>query len=379
VVSEVALACVLLIGAGLLIRSFGRLLEVDPGFRPEQAASWRIETGGRYEDRAQLDGLYDRLKQKVEAIPGVETVGLTDSLPLGRNRSWGAAAKGVTYTRETYPIAFPRMIDDGYIRTMRIPLRAGREFTAHDTADTQKVIVINETMARRLWPDRDPIGQILINNREEWQVVGVVADVRHGALEQQGGMEMYFPIKQQRDWGTLDLVVRSRLPIQSLVSSVRSALSGVDPDLPTSDYQTLEQLVDQVVSPRRFVTVLLGGFSALALILASLGIYGVISYSVSQRINEIGIRLALGAQTSTVLKLVLGQGVKLVLIGLGIGLGAAFALTRILSGLLFGVNATDPVTFVSIALLLVGVALLACYVPARRATKVDPIIALRYE
>jgi len=190
---------------------------------------------------------------------------------------------------------------------------------------------------------------------------------------------MYFPIKQQRDWGTLDMVVRSRLPIQSLVSSVRGALSEVDPDLPTSDYQTLEQLVDQVVSPRRFVTVLLGGFSALALILASLGIYGVISYSVSQRINEIGIRLALGAQTSTVLKLVLGQGVKLAVVGLGIGLGAAFALTRILSGLLFGVNATDPVTFVSIALLLVGVALLACYVPARRATKVDPIIALRYE
>jgi len=379
VVSEVALACVLLIGAGLLIRSFRRLLEVDPGFRPEQAASWRIETAGRYEEEAQRTALYDRLVKKVEAIPGVESVGLTDSLPLGRNRSWGVAAKGVTYSRESYPEAFPRMIDEGYIHTMRIPLRAGREFTEHDTADTQKVIVVNETMAKRLWPDRDPIGQIAVNNRQEWQVVGVVADVRHGALEEQSGLEMYFPIKQQRDWGTLDMVVRSRLPIQSLVSSVRGALSEVDPDLPTSDYQTLEQLVDQVVSPRRFVTVLLGGFSALALILASLGIYGVISYSVSQRINEIGIRLALGAQTSTVLKLVLGQGVKLAVVGLGIGLGAAFALTRILSGLLFGVNATDPVTFVSIALLLVGVALLACYVPARRATKVDPIIALRYE
>jgi predicted permease len=379
VVSEITLACVLLVGAGLLIRSFLRLLEVDPGFRPEHTAAWRIETGGRYETPAQLDSLYDQLVRNVEAIPGVESVGLTDSLPLGRNRTWGVRAKGETYTRETFPIAYPRMISPGYIRTMKIPLHAGREFTEHDTADSQKVLVINETMAQRLWPDRDAIGQIALNGRDEWQVVGVVGDVRHGALEQKGGLEMYFPIAQNRDWGSLDLVIRAKAPLDSLVPSVRAALRSVDPNLPSSDFKPLEQLVDQAVSPRRFVTALLGVFSLLALILASLGIYGVISYSVTQRTNEIGIRIALGAQTPAVLKLIIGQGVKLALIGLGIGLTAAFVLTRVLSSLLFGVGATDPLTFTGIAVLLTTVALLACYIPARRATKVDPMIALRYE
>jgi predicted permease len=379
VVSEVALACVLLVGAGLLIRSFLRLLEVDPGFRPEQAAAWRIEMGPKYQTPAQQDAFYEEIVRKVEAIPGVESVGLTDALPLGRNRSWGIAAKGQTYTPETYQDAFPRLIDAGYIRTMKIPLRAGREFTTHDTAESQKVMVINETMAERLWPDRDAVGQIALNGREEWQVVGVVGNVRHGALDQGAGLEMYFPMKQNRDWGSMDLVVRAGLSIESLVPSVRDALRSVDADLPVSDFQPLDQLVDRAVSPRRFVTLLLGGFSLLALILASLGIYGVISYSVKQRTNEIGIRIALGAPAAAVLKLVIGQGVKLTLIGLVIGLGAAFALTRVLSTLLFGVKATDPATFAGIALLLGSVALVACYIPARRATKVDPMVALRCE
>ena len=379
VVSEVALSCVLLVGAGLLMRSFLRLLEVDPGFRAQQAAAWRIETGGRYQTPEERDGLYKRLVRSVEAVPGVESVGLTDALPLGRNRSWGIRAKGETYTRETFPIAFPRLIDPGYIRTMKIPLRAGREFTEHDTADSQKVLVVNETMARRLWPDRDPLGQIALTGREEWQVVGVVGDVRHSALEHGSSLEMYFPMAQNRDWGSMDLVVRAGVPIESVVPSVRAALRSVDADLPNSDYQPLQQLVDQAVSPRRFVTELLGGFSVLALILASLGIYGVISYSVNQRTNEIGIRIALGAQTPAVLRLILGQGAKLAVIGLGIGLVSAFALTRLLSGLLYGVGAADPLTFTGIALLLTCVALLACYVPARRGTKVDPMVALRYE
>lgn len=379
VVSEVALACVLLVGAGLLIRSFLRLLEVDPGFRPEQTASWRIETGGRYKTPEQRDALYDQIVRTVSELPGVESVGLTDSLPLGRNRNWGVRAKGQTYTPETWPNAFPRMVDPGYIRTMQIPLRAGREFTEHDTADSQKALIINETMARRLWPDRDPLGQIALVGRQEWQVVGVVGDVRHGALEQKASLEMYFPMAQNLDWGSPDLVVRAKLPVESLVPSVRSALQNVDPDLPNSEFQTLQQLVDQAVSPRRFVTSVLGGFSFLALILASLGIYGVISYSVTQRTNEIGVRIALGARTPAVLKLIIGQGAKLTMIGLGIGLGAAVGLTRLLSSLLFGVSAIDPLTFLAIALLLVSVALLACYIPARRATKVDPMVALRYE
>ena len=379
VVSEVALACVLLVGAGLLIRSFLRLLEVDPGFRPEQTASWRIEPGGRYEKSEQRLALFDQLIPRVESIPGVESVGLTDSLPLGRNRNWGVRAKGQANTPENWRGAFPHLVDPGYIRTMKIPLRSGREFTEHDAADTQKVLIINVTMAKQLWPDRDPLGQIALNGGDEWQVVGVVGDVRHGSLEQKSNLEMYFPIKQQRDWGSMDMVVRAKRPIQSLVSSVRSAMQSVDPDLPNSEFQTLEQLVDQAVSPRRFVTMLLGGFSFLALILASLGIYGVISYSVSQRTNEIGIRIALGAPMRAVLKLIIGQGVKLTTIGLGIGLAGAFALTRVLSSLLFGVGASDPLTLVGIALLLTSVALLACYIPARRATKVDPMTALREE
>ena len=379
VVSEMALACVLLVGAGLLIRSFLRLLEVDPGFRPEHTTSWRIEPSGRYETPAQRDGLFDQLLRRIEAIPGVESAGLTDALPMGRNRTWGIRAKGQTYTRETYPIAYPRMVDPGYIATMKIPLRGGREFTKHDDADSQKVMIVNETMASRLWPDRDAVDQIAVLGRDEWKVVGVVGDVRHSALEEKPSLEMYFPMAQNRDWGSMDLVVRSTIPTQSLLSEVRAALRGIDPELPNSDFQPLQQLVDQAVSPRRFVTSLLGLFSVLALILASLGIYGVISYSVNQRTNEIGIRIALGAQTAAVLKLIIAQGAKLALIGLAVGLVAAFALTRVLSSLLFGISASDPFTFLGIALLLTSVALLACYIPARRATKVDPMVALRYE
>jgi predicted permease len=378
VVSEVALACILLVSTGLLIRSFLQLLDVDPGFRPEQAAAWRIEMGQKYQTRAQQNTFREELVRRIEEIPGVEAAGLTDALPLGRNRTWGVRAKGETYTPETFPIAYPRIIDSGYIRSMKIPLLAGREFNPRDTAESQKVVVINETMAERLWPGRDPLGMTALIGRDEWQVVGVVGNVRHSTLEKEAGLEMYLPVAQS-DAGSMDMVVRAKLPIESLVPSVRAALQNLDPDLPASDFQTLEHLVEQAVSPRRFITILLAGFAILALILASLGIYGVISYSVNQRTNEIGIRIALGAQAGAVLKLIIGQGVKLTLIGLVIGLGMAFALTRVISSLLFGVNATDPVTFAGIALLLSSVALAACYIPARRATKVDPMVALRCE
>jgi len=361
----------------LLIRSFLRLLEVDPGFRPQHTAAWRIEMSPRYKSTPQKLAFFEEVVRKVEAIPGVESAGLTDALPLGRNRTWGIAAKGQTYTPDNFPIAFPRMIDPGYIRTMKIPLRAGREFTPSDTAESGKVLIVNQTMADRLWPDQNPLGQIALNSRQEWQVVGVVGNVRHSALEQEAGMEMYFPMTQNHDWGSMDLVIRAGLPVASLVPSVRTRLQSVDSDLPAGDFQTLDQLIDQSVSPRRFVTFLLGGFSVLALILASLGIYGVVSYSVNQRINEIGIRIALGARPASVLRLAIARGVRLTLIGLAMGLGAALILTRVVSSLLFGVTAVDPITFAAIALLLGAVALVACYIPARRATRFDPIIALR--
>lgn len=378
VISEVALACMLLVGAGLLIRSFKRLLEVDLGFRPEQAAAWRVETGNRFQNNEQRVAFFNELIRSVETVPGVESVGLTDTLPLGRNRSWGVGAKGVTYAEGQFPIAFPRIVDHGYIKTMRIPLRAGRNFTAHDTAESEKVLIINETMARRLWPGQDAVGQIALVGRSECRVVGVVSNVRHSSLEESSGLEMYLPITQSGS-GSVELVVRTKLPTEALAPNVRAALSKVDPKLPTTEFQTLGQLVDQAASPKRLVTLLLGGFSLLALVLAALGIYGVISYAVTQRTHELGIRVALGASVTDVLKLVIGQGMRPVVLGLALGLVAAIALTRLMASLLFGVSATDPVTFASIALILAAVALLACYLPARRASKVDPVIALRYE
>ncbi len=377
IVSEVALACVLLVGAGLLIRSFARLLEVDPGFRAEQALAWRIESARTFTNSAQQSAFYERLVERIEALPGVESAGLTDTLPLGRNRSWYARAKGATYQPGQAPIAFPRIIDQGYIKTMRIPLRAGRDFTSHDTLDSERVLIVNETMARRLWPGKDAIGQVaLLGN--EWRVVGVVGNVRHSALDEEAGLEMYLPIAQTGA-SAFELVVRTRLAPSALVPTIRTALKQFDPNLPTADFQTLGQLVEQAVSPKRFVMILLGGFSLLALVLASLGIYGVISYSVSQRTQEIGIRLALGASSRSVLNMIIGEGMKLAAIGIAVGLIASLALTRVMSSLLFGVSATDPLTFVTNSLLLTAVALLACYIPARRATKTDPMEALRYE
>jgi predicted permease len=378
VVSEVALACVLLVGAGLLVRSFKRLMEVDLGFRPEQAAAWRIETGERFQNNAQRVAFFNELILSVKTVPGVESAGLTDTLPLGRNRSWGVGAKGQTYAEGQYPIVFPRIIDHGYLKTMRIPMRAGRDFNEHDTAESEKALIINETMARRLWPDRDAVGQIAMVGGREWRVVGVAGNVRHSSLEQEAGLEMYLPITQSSS-SSVELVVRTKLAPEAMAPGVRAALSKVDPRLPTAEFQTLGQLVDQATSPKRLVTLLLGGFSLLALILAALGIYGVISYSVTQRTRELGIRVALGAQTANVLMLVIRQGLAPVAIGLALGLAAAAALTRLMATLLFGVSATDPATFAGIALLLVVVALLACYVPARRAAKVDPMIALRRE
>jgi predicted permease len=377
VVSEVATACVLLVAAGLLIRSFVRLLEVDPGFRPEQAAAWPIGPSKSFANPTEQTAYYQELVSRVEGLPEVESAGLSDTLPLGRNRSWGAVAKGQTY--RPGDDAFPRIVDAGYIKTMRIPVRFGRDFDPHDTAATEKVIIINETMARKLWHGKDALGQILMLGRDEYRVVGVVGNVRHSALEEQAGPEMYL-LGAQRGWDTEEqLVVRTKGSLASLIPEVRSALRQIDPAMPVDEFTSLGQIIDQAVSPKRLVTILLGLFSLLALALASVGIYGVIAYSISQRTQELGIRLALGATTRDVLKLVMGEGMKPVLIGLVIGLVSSFLLTRVMRSFLFGVTATDPLTFVVNTLLLTAVALLACWLPARRVTKLDPMQALRYE
>jgi predicted permease len=262
---------------------------------------------------------------------------------------------------------------------MRIPLREGRYFDARDTSTTDKVIVINETLAKHLWPGRDAVGQIAVVNRQDWRVVGVVGDVRHGTLEKAAGAEVYLNFRQTGDWNAIEMVVRtSRLP-ESIVPDVRASMKAFDPSLPNSEFTTLDQIVDDAVAPRRLITHLLGAFSSFALALASLGLYGVIAYSVSQRTQEIGIRLAIGAQRGDVLRLVVGEGFRMAGAGVAVGIITALALSRLLASLLFGVTTTDPLIFSISAGVLTLVALLACYIPARRAARVDPVVALRCE
>ncbi len=376
VVAEIALACVLLIGSGLLIRSFLQVLDTDPGFRAEQTAVWRLEPGRKYTTDAQVRALYTTLSQRVAALPGVISVGLTDTLPLGRNRGWDVRVKGQS-VQEGVDV-FPRLIDPGYFNTMGIALGAGRDFTKFDTDKSEQVMIISESLARRLFTDQSAVGQQTITGDREYRVIGVVNDVRHSSLEKEAEPEMYFPLAQAAAV-SVELVVRTSLPPTSLAPEIRRVLQSVDADLPALEFRTLEEIVAKSVSPRRFVTLLLGGFASLALVLAALGIYGVISFSVAERTKEIGIRIALGAQAADVLKLVLGQGARLIFSGIVIGLLIAFVLTKVMQSMLFGIQASDPLTFAVITGLIAFVALLACYLPARRATKVDPMIALRGE
>jgi len=376
VVSEIGFACVLLMGAGLLIRSLARVLDVDLGFRPERAATVRVDPDQRYSTQAQQNAYFDEVLRRARDIPGVEQAGLTDALPLGRNRGWGAPAKGQTYPKGKFPSAFVRVVTDGYIGAMGIPLRAGRDLAPTDTPTSEPVILINETMARTLFPGQNAIGRIVLACGER-SVAGVVGDVRHLALEQGAGMEMYLPIRQCRDFASVDLVIRTTLPPSQLASAVRAALKPLAPNLSGGDFRTIQQLVDKAVSPRRFVVLLLGGFALFALILASLGIYGVISYSVNQRTQEIGIRMALGASAGKLQGRIILQTLQLAAMGMLLGAGASWLLARALSGLLFGVTASDPVTFGGMLAVLTAVAAIAGYLPARRASRIDPSVALR--
>ena len=381
VVSEIAFACVLLVGAGLLIRSLISVLDVDMGFEPSRAVAVRVDPEQQDMTREQRIAYLDEVLRLVRAIPGVEGATITDAVPLGRNRTWGVRAKGVTYERGRAPIAFPRIVTDGYTTAMGVPLRAGRDIAPSDTATSEPIVVVNETMARTLWPGQDAIGKYIVNscNAQERRVVGVVGDVRHLALEQASGNEMYFSVKQCGDQPAADLVVRTSLPPAAIASALRSALRPVAPNLAGNDLRTLQGLVDKSVSPRRFLVLLLGGFATFALVLASLGIYGLISYSVGQRTQEIGIRMALGASTRDVQGMVIVQTLRLAAIGMALGTFASWALAGVASGLLFGVTAGDPATFAGMLLVLTFVAAVAGYVPARRASRIDPMVALRAE
>jgi predicted permease len=372
VVAEMALACLLVVGAGLLLRSFATLLDVDLGFRPEQAVTWRIERGRRL-DIDERRAYYDRLLEKVRALPGVNSAGLTDTLPLGRNRSWSARARGVVYGEGEAPQAFPRMVSPGYLETMGVRKIAGRSFSKRDTADSELAMVVNETMAERLWPGENPLGRTVeFGGTDGWRVVGVVDDVRHSSLEEGAGLEAYLPLTQSQDWGSLELVVRSRLPLKTVVPGVRRALRELDPTLPTAEFRALESFVEQAVSPRRFLLILIGSFALTALLLAALGIYGVVSYSVSRRTQEIGIRMALGESPAEVRHRFVQKSLRLAALGVLVGTIGALGLSKLISSLLYGIGPTDPMTYGLVILILTLTTALAAYLPARRASQTDP-------
>ncbi len=378
VVTEVAMACVLLVFGGLFLKSFQNVLDVELGFQPTEAVGWTVNTNRPFETLGEANTFFHQLIANVEAVPGVESAGLIDALPLGRNRTWGSiSAPGFVYEEDEAQSAFPHMVDHRYLSVMQIPLVSGRHFTANDTQDTDDVVILNESAAKGVFQGQEPIGKTATIIGRDWQVVGVVADVRHQSLEQTSGWEMYFPFSQIWAFQTLDMVVRSRLPLETLVPGVAAALRATDPAMPTGEYQALTEIVDRSVSPRRFMLVLLGAFGGTALLLAALGIYGVLSYSVTQRIPEIGIRMALGESGPSVLRRVVGR--TLALSGIGVALGAvgSFVGTRLIGSLLYGVNPSDPVTFLVMAAILLTVSALAGYIPARRASRVDPTAAFR--
>ncbi len=381
VISEVALALLLLIGAGLMVKSFFHLRKVDPGFNPIRVLTTDISLSeSRYSQSHDVSSFYRQVLNQLEGQPPVQSVGVTSRLPL---RGGEACGYGLEERRfDMNQIAEFRAISPGYFRAMGIPLLSGRDFDERDSENGTGVIIINETMARRTWPNEDPVGKRLaIDKTEERgmrEIVGVVGDVKHYGLNAESRREMYVPYLQ-RPRHSMTLVVRARSEPIPLAQAVREAVRKVDKDQPVFNIRTLENLLSNSVSRPRFSGLLLTIFSAVGLVLAAIGIYGVISYSVSHRTHEIGIRMALGAVRSDVMKMVLRQGLRLTLAGLAVGIVAAFTLTRIISNLLYGVSPTDPLTFVGVSLLLAGVALVACYIPARRATRIDLMEALRYE
>jgi len=381
VIAETALALTLLVGAGLLIRSFIRLQRVDPGFSPRNVLTAVVTLPQAvYPERAQIAPFYSQLLERVKALPGVRSAAAVSSLPLaGNDNDAGFLIEGRPEPKpDQRPVAWISSVSHDYFRTMGMRLVAGREFNERDNESSPKVVIISEATARRHFPNEDPIGKRIGNGRPDgWrEIVGVTADVKHFGLNQDARVSMFFPHRQQPT-RRMFIVARAAADPLSLSSALRGAVAAMDKNLAVSNISAMEEITAQSIGQERFTLLLLGVFSALALLLAVAGIYGVMSYAVAQRTHEIGVRMAVGAQTRDVLKMVVSQGMVLVSAGVGIGLASSLALTRFIRGLLFGVSATDPMTFAGVAALLALVALVACYVPARRASKVDPMVALR--
>jgi putative ABC transport system permease protein len=384
VIVEVALSVALLIGAGLLLRSFWKLQDVKPGFEPERLLTMRINLPrSRYRDNQAAWTFYSRLLQEIRGLPGAQEAGITSLMPMGGgNTSTDAQIPGRSAAPDgSQPSAAWRIISPGYHRTLGIPLR-GRDFDERDTVSSPPVTIISEEMARRYWPGEDPIGKTVFIGSfggRERTIIGVAGDVRSFGLDTEPGAMVYIPISVAALWNQFSLTVRTRTEPMAQASAVRGALRSIDSNAPVYDIQTVEQLLSDSLGSRRFNMFLLGSFAGVALLLASVGLFGVMAYLVSQRTREIGVRLALGARPRDVFQLVIGRGMLLALIGTAVGLAGAFGLARFLETLLFQIRSTDALTFAVVPALLLGVALLACYIPARRATKVDPMVALRCE
>lgn len=392
VVSEIALSLVLLAGAGLLIKSFLRLQAVNPGFDARNVLAIRLSLPkAQYSNRAAVTAFYEKLQPRLQSLPGVETVGVVSILPLGGLlASVNFTIEGRAAPPDESLMTDYRVAGADYFRTLKIPLIAGRQFNEHDTAQTTPVVLISQNLARRYWPNASPIGaRLRIDDNDQGprpvEIVGVVGDVKHLSLDGEPSFHIYLPLHQIHEDGVALFtnnqywLLRTAVNPLTLAAAVRREIQAVDRSVPTSNIRTMDQYLAASIAPRRFNLWLLTIFAGTALVLAATGLYGVISYGVAQRRQEIGIRMALGAQAGDVLKLVLGQGMALAMIGVAFGVVTALALTRLMKNLLFGVSTTDPLTFSVIALLLMFVALLACYIPARPAMKVDPMVALRYE
>jgi len=369
----------LLIGAGLLVKSFSRLMHVDPGFDPAHLLVFGVGLPSSASP-VQQDAFYKQVVDRLQVLPGVRSAGAVSRLPLqGGNSSRSFTIPGSD--RKDY-LADIQVSTPSYFHTMGIPLLQGRNLTEHDDGTTAHVAMVNQVFSQTFFSGQDPIGKFITNfgpTNEKLQIVGVVGNVRHRALESSPRPTIYLAFGQAH-WPSAVMAIRTLVSDPTaLTSAAQNTVWSVDKNVPLDHVQTMEQVIANSALRRKFTMLLLTIFASLAMLLSAIGLYGVMAYTVSERTREIGIRMALGAQVSDILGMVLKQGMVLVLTGVALGLAAAWLLTRLMSRLLYQVSATDPLTFTGIALLLIIVALLACYVPARRATKVDPLVALRYE